>query len=134
MEVLRYRWTPVRFQSHTKYQVDPGLTSIEHGNTANAGVARMRLLLVLVQWVGEGKCRHFVALEEEIGNNKQWQFGESQMIKSRFYDEKIITFELTSNMNSIIGFLNRKYITSSVPKKKRISVECFLLKNHQIYA
>jgi len=49
----------------------------------------MRLLLVLVQRVGEGNCRHFVALEEEIEKNKQWEFGESPMIKSRFDDEKI---------------------------------------------
>ena len=95
MEVLRYRWKPVRFQSNTSLQVIPGLKSIAHGNTANAGVARMRLLLVLVQWVGEGKCRHFVALEEENGNNKQWQFGESQMIKSKLGDEKILTYDLS---------------------------------------
>ncbi len=46
---------------------------------------------MLVQRVGEGNCRHFVALEEEIEKNKQWEFGESPMIKSRFDDEKLVT-------------------------------------------
>ncbi len=48
MEVLRYCRTAVWFQSHISVQVAPGLTSIAHGNLVNAGVARMRLLLLLL--------------------------------------------------------------------------------------